>query len=298
MLRSGLPSASGNVQAVPLFVELCAGTAAVSLRLHDAERKPPISRQGGKQNYADATLRVLGLSPGQRAHQYVWAEPDDGARMLLHSYTDQNLWLGVADVLESWLSEPARALWGALRAETPVAAATPRAVARQVLLEGWSLWGTMYRGPGASQLGTVGVTLPGLVRRFRTGHDAVDACIYRDAREVPIRTGAVVYIDPPYVGTAGYEHELSRADVIGLATAWASNGNTVAIAEAEPISELVAIGWYAQELTWARDTGRRGRTYSGQKREFITCNIRPCHPGMPTRPVLPALAANRGKRVL
>ena len=71
------------MQPVPLFVELCAGTAAVSLRLQDGERKPPISRTGGKAGFADATLRVLGLAPGQQALRYVWAEPDASARLLL-----------------------------------------------------------------------------------------------------------------------------------------------------------------------------------------------------------------------
>lgn len=283
-------------QPVPLFVELCAGTAAVSLRLHDAARKPPISRQGGKQNYAEATLRVLGLAPGQQALRYVWAEPDAGARLLLESYASPALWAGAALVLTSWQHEQPRALWQALRAEAEPVAATPRALARHVLLEGWSLWGTMYRGPGASELGTVAVTLPGLVKRLQAQHEAVPATVYADAREVPVQGGAVVYVDPPYVGTNGYAHDLPRTEVVELALRWAAAGSTVVVAEAEALPELVAAGWHAQELTWAR-TGQ-ARVYSGQKREFITCNVRPRHPGRPTRPLLPALAPNRGRRVL
>ena len=49
---------------VPLFVELCAGTAALSLRLHARGARPPVSRMGAKTGYADAILRVLGLAPG------------------------------------------------------------------------------------------------------------------------------------------------------------------------------------------------------------------------------------------
>lgn len=285
-------------QLLPLFVELCAGTAAVSLRLHDAARKPPISRQGGKQNYAEATLRVLGLAPGQQALRYVWAEPDAGARLLLNSYAEPRLWPAAAEVLACWQHEHPRALWTALRAEGEPTAATPRALARHVLLEGWSLWGTMYRGPGASELGTVAVTLPGLVKRLQAQHEAVPATVYADAREVPVQGGAVVYLDPPYVGTNGYAHELPRAEVVELALRWAAAGSTVVVAEAEPLPELLSAGWHAQELTWAREHGRRGRAYSGQKREFITCNVRPRHPGRPARPLLPALAPNRGRRVL
>ena len=284
--------------AVPLFVELCAGTAAISLRLHDAEWKPPISRQGGKQNYAEVTLRVLGLAPGQRALRYVWAEPDAGARLLLASYAEPVMWAAAADVLASWAHQPPRELWQALRAEGEPATATPRALARHVLLEGWSLWGHMYRGPGASKTGTVAVTLPGLVNRLRVQHEALPATVYADAREVPVQAGAVVYVDPPYVGTTGYAHQLERAEVVQLALRWSAVGSTVAVAEAEPLPELLALGWHAQELTWAREGGRRGRAYSAQAREFVTSNARLRHPGRPTRPLLPALAPNRGRRVL
>lgn len=283
---------------IGLFVELCAGTASVSLRLHDAMRKPPVSRQGGKQNYADATLRALGLTPGQQAFRYVWSEPDAGARLLLNSYAEPRLWPAAADVLAVWQAEPPRALWEALRAEEEPVVATPRALARHVLLEGWSMWGTMYRGPGASKTGTVGVTLSGLIARMQVQHHALSAVVYADAREVPVQGGAVVYVDPPYVGTNGYAHDLPRTEVVQLALRWAAAGSTVAVAEAEPLPELIAAGWHAQELTWAREAGRRGRAYSGQKREFITCNVKPRHPGKPTRPLLPALAPNRGRRVL
>jgi hypothetical protein len=284
--------------SLPLFVELCAGTAAVSLRLHDAERRPPVSRQGGKQNYAEATLRMLGLQPGQQAPRYVWAEPDASVRVLLASYARPELWPQAADVLAGWAHEPPRELWQALRAESAPQEATARELARYVLLEGWTLWGGLYRGPGASSTGTVGVTLPGLWKRLRTLHAALPGQVCADARDVPVQAGAVVYVDPPYQGTNGYAHDLPRADVVQLALRWAAAGSTVAIAEAEPLPELLAAGWYAQELTWARDTRCRGRTYSAQKREFITCNVRPRHPGRPTRPVLPVLADNRGRRVL
>ena len=284
------------MQPVPLFVELCAGTAALSLRLHDAERRPPVSRQGGKQNYAEATLRMLGLQPGQQALRYVWAEPDASVRALLASYARPELWPQAADVLAGWAHEPPRDLWQALRAESAPQEATARELARYVLLEGWTLWGGLYRGPGASSRGTVGVTLSGLWKRLRTLHAALPGQVYADARDVPVEAGAVVYVDPPYQGTGGYAHDLPRADVVQLALRWAAAGSTVAIAEAEPLPELLAAGWYAQELTWAR-TGP-GRTYSAQKREFITSNVRPRHPGRPTRPVLPALADNRGRRVL
>ena len=104
---------------VPLFVELCAGTAALSLRLHKDGARPPVSRMGAKTGYADAILRVLGLHPGQRADRYLWCEPDPGVRLLLHAYRDAGLAKAAATIIRSWKDEDPRALWERLRAEGP-----------------------------------------------------------------------------------------------------------------------------------------------------------------------------------
>ena len=104
---------------VPLFVELCAGTAALSLRLHARGARPPVSRMGAKTGYADAILRVLGLAPGARAARYLWCEPDPGVRLLLEAYRDADLARAAAAIIRSWADEEPRALWERLRAEGP-----------------------------------------------------------------------------------------------------------------------------------------------------------------------------------
>jgi hypothetical protein len=107
------------VTPIPLFVELCAGTAALSLRLHRDGAKPPVSRMGSKSGYASALLRILGLRPGQRAAAYLWCEPDPGVRLLLHAYRDAGLAKAAAAVIRGWAAEDPRALWERLRAEGP-----------------------------------------------------------------------------------------------------------------------------------------------------------------------------------
>lgn len=84
--------------------------------------------------------------------------------------------------------------------------------------------------------------------------------------------GAVVYMDPPYVGTTGYGHDLGRDAVVNLASAYDAAGAVVCISEAEPIA---ALGWHATEITG----GRRGqtRTFSKQQREWLTMNRPPTH---------------------
>lgn len=124
----------------PLFVELCAGTAALSLRLAHPRARPPVSRMGAKTGYADAILRCLGLYPGQGAEHYLWCEPDAGVRLLLHAYRDRELATAAADIIRSWKNEEPRALWERLRAEGPAVCppVDPREVARWLFQIGGS----------------------------------------------------------------------------------------------------------------------------------------------------------------
>jgi len=110
---------TAGVGGPPLFVELCAGTAALSLRLHRDGARPPVSRMGAKTGYADVILRILGLIPGQRADRYLWCEPDPGVRLLLHAYRDATLARAAAAIIRGWAAEDPRALWERLRAEGP-----------------------------------------------------------------------------------------------------------------------------------------------------------------------------------
>jgi hypothetical protein len=103
------------------------------------------------------------------------------------------------------------------------------------------------------------------------------ADIAPDARTISpgpcLPAGTWVFIDPPYVGTTGYGHDLPRAEVVALARRWAEAGAGVMVTEAEAIPELVAEGWHAVEY----DHGRVGqaRTFSKQKTEVATMNRAP-----------------------
>lgn len=128
---------------VPLMVELCAGTAALSLRLHREGAKPPVSRMGSKSGYADAILKILGLHPGQRAALYLWCEPDPGVRLLLHAYRDARLAREAAAIIRSWADEDPRALWERLRAE-----GAPRSPAGEVEAGEVARWAFVQRVSG------------------------------------------------------------------------------------------------------------------------------------------------------
>ena len=143
----------------PLFVELCAGTAALSLRLHHPRARPPVSRMGAKTGYADVILRCMGLRPGQGSAdgtRYLWCEPDKGVRLLLHAYRDRALALAAAEVIRGWKDEEPRALWERLRAEGPAVCppVDAREVARWLIRCAWTSAGRSmqpgdpYTGPG------------------------------------------------------------------------------------------------------------------------------------------------------
>ena len=330
---------------IPLFAELCAGTAALSLRLHGGKNaRPPVSRMGNKQGYAAAILRCLGLRSGSGAARYLWCEPDEGCRLLLTSYTDAELRSKAAAIIRGWKDEDPRALWERLRAEGPVKAppVDPREVARWCVSEAWTMCDAkpIYSGPGRQEGIVRWQTLPGLTSRlstlptlpasilpdaravdprevarwcwlgirswksdpqngymnrtipdspgkkggdFRYDEDApapalstlptLPASILPDARDIDppqLPPGSVVYIDPPYVGTTGYAHDLGRDAICELAERWASAGAWVVISEAEPLAEL---GWHQVEITGER-IGQK-RTFSKQQREYLTMSQPP-----------------------
>ena len=267
---------------IPLFAELCAGTSALSLRLHGGKNaRPPVSRMGNKQGYASAILRTLGLRSGSGAARYLWCEPDDGCRLLLTSYTDADLRNKAAEIIRGWKDEDPRALWERLRAEGPVKSppVDPREVARSMVVGAWSFRaGNPESGYNKSEaeghpqsckyprscsiISAETATLPTL-----------PASILPDARAVDppqLPPGSVVYIDPPYVNTTGYAHDLGRDAVCEIAERWASAGAWVVISEAEPLAEL---GWHQVEITGER-VGQK-RTFSKQQREYLTMSQPP-----------------------
>jgi hypothetical protein len=263
----------------PLFIELCAGTAALSLRLHHPRARPPVSRMGAKTGFADVILRVLGLRPGGQAARYLWAEPDAGVRLLLHALTDRHLALAAAAIIRGWQDEDPRALWERLRAEGP--AQCPPVDAREVarFLFGSAAsydpskpWSGFLHPEDGGRYGASRVD----VARKTAGLPTLPATITDDARAIDppqLLPGSVVYMDPPYQQTTGYAHDLSRLEVIQLARRWQAAGAKVCISEAEPIPELLAAGWHAVEITGERKGQKR--TFSKQQREWLTLSHAP-----------------------
>lgn len=265
----------------PLFVELCAGTAALSLRLHHPRARPPVSRMGAKTGYADVILRVLGLRPGGQAAHYLWAEPDAGVRLLLEAYRSRELALAAAEIIRSWKDEEPRALWERLRDEGPPKG--PEVDPREVARWSWIVGHVDAHGTNLKPQYDPNYTGPWnpcapsgwLADRYQDA-PSLPATMTDDAWKVDppqLPAGTVAYMDPPYLNTTGYQHDLGRPEVIQLAERWQAAGAQVCISEAEPIPELLAQGWHAVEITGER-VGQK-RTFSKQQREWLTLSHPP-----------------------
>lgn len=248
------------------LAELCAGTAALSLRLHARNARPPVARMGAKTGYADAILGLAGLNPGQRAERYVWAETDPVARRLLEVVADPVRYAALIEALRAVGDVEPRTLWSSLDLGTDVGAFLG------------SRWAFRSGQPetgfkGAAGGGAPERTAPEEARRLRwLSVSDLSASVLPSAHDVgDLPPGSVVYIDPPYVGTTGYGHDLPRSEVVALALRHADH--LVMVSEAEPVAELVALGWHAVDITSAR-VGQK-RTFSKQQREWVTMNRAP-----------------------
>ncbi len=274
----------------PLFVELCAGSAAVTLRLIGGPRcLPPASYIGSKRFYSDAILAVLGLRAGQGAGSVILVEAGPWAkvwRMLMSPGGCE----AVAGMLRTLEGEDPRAVWDGLQAEIAVDEWMPPAVAAWLMLGAWSFRegipssgfarSKAYDAPWVASTGEVGM------RRVPTPGKLADAVLALASVQWPytvvcmedaaglkpaqLPPGVVMFMDPPYQGCTGYGADLPRASVLEVARRWSDAGATVCVSEAEP---LPLDGWHHVEITDCRRVQKR--TFSKQKREWLTLNRRP-----------------------
>ena len=275
------------------FVEPCAGLANVSIRLQGGGKsRGPVGRMGSKAKYADVVLRTLGLEPGLGAGQYLWAEADPAVRSVLRAYTQPDVLAGAIQQMEWWLEGDPLLLWDRLRREGPITETTAREVARWVTIASsnrlinvaWSdsaqcftntaEGGSTFGGPdfGSHALGRRG--LERLIDlRWPDVQVVEDAAMARPTGDADLDRRTVVYIDPPYIDTAGYGFEFTHRQVTRLALRWAAAGALVAISEAQPIASLARMGWHVVDIT-RKASGRRTH-FSKQQREVLTISRRP-----------------------
>ena len=240
---------------IPLWVEPCAGSLAVGLRLLGLPRL--VGWMGGKGGYADAILHELGLSPEQGAREVWLADVSDWA-VCWEALAQPGVAHEAAQIIEEWAVDAGpRRMWEILRAQptTPDAWGVARwlvliATSHPVRFPGHSC---AWRPDGTRAGNAKGFDyIAARLRMFPPG--GLPLRVWRDARAIPPAPG-VVLLDPPYDGTAGYGFgDLPRSEVLALADRWTAAGATVAICEHDPIP-----GWHAVDLiaAGARSLGSR-----------------------------------------
>lgn len=241
------------------LVELCAGSAALSLRLLSGCR-PLAPYSGGKGRWANRIASQMALGAPERC---VLVDPGPWGAVWrdLHAHRAQ-----VQARLDEWAAvqiQPhygPRQIFDRIKAE-PVPDDPGERIARFLLLQTLSFrskpvgvrdgrWVcdvySKTHGEGLALSGGWGEVKPQLPKLARTlrnlrrldrieGHQ----CLAQDIEPIP---GAVVYLDPPYAGTTGYgPDDLTREQVLALAARWRAAGCRVAISEAEPIPGYRAI---------------------------------------------------------
>lgn len=277
---------------VPLWVEPCAGSLAVGLRLLGA--RAVCGYMGGKSGYADRILNVLNIA----AADEVWCADVSDWAQVWRALAKPGAGPAAADILEGWRDSlpdapPAhRALWLQLREDWRAQGTTLDAigVARWIALV---IGSAMMRGPAAGPTWRQDMTewrrhigrghrmaepIVGAphVTRLRALPSPLPVKVWDDARAIPTRRGAVVYLDPPYAGTTGYEHgNLTRADVEAEVVRWTRAGCVVAVSESGDLP-----GSVRHDLTAARFGCARHRGSS--KREILHVYQPGSTPSQPT----------------
>lgn len=270
------------------LVELCAGSAAVSLALRGAD--PPLAYQGGKRAYAHRILAALGLQPGLRC-EVVLAEPGPWGEAWDLWRTEAGR-AATCERLRAWAGEAPRALWERLRSEQVPGDLAER-VAVWAVLQSWNFRGRPIHAPDGRWARTGGFdrksgegfanywrsgdakpypnrprTLEKLAASLRALPDLSHVTVLRcRAEEVEPIPGAICYLDPDYQGTTGYGHTFPRPAVLQVAERWRAAGAVVAVSEAEP---LPLAGWHHLDL----GRGLR-RSWSRQQSEWLTMSRAP-----------------------
>lgn len=242
------------------LVEACAGSAALARRLLGAG--PLVGYKGGKDGYAQAIIEAWDCPSPDEVHLN---EPGLWGFIWPSLIADQK---AVGDEIDALSSVPPRQLWDEIRRLVPDQD-SPRVAARLLCRIAAAHGGCEFGGfkgqhklrPNVDGYIPSRRSLAARVRDLRL--NVKMGVTRRSATDLEVRD-AWVYIDPPYDGTRGYVHGLSRHDVVAVALRLAQR-NRVAVSEGVRLSELTERGWLAVELTRGRVGQYRKNTRSHEE---------------------------------
>jgi hypothetical protein len=283
-----------------IFIEPCSGGAAVALRL--LGQRPLTPYLGGKAEYADAIISALGIGdepleglilndagPWGTAWETLgrfleWREVAEKVERLGNQAKGKALFDLVAGAIPPpayvGMEQPACGFTAAFLV-LQSAAARGRPVCPE--LERWSTPGYAHLSGSARAKGFTERLRPDLLakriraigqafeRLQRSGY-VLGGCVDMAACGELLRgsraaSRAVVYIDPPYQSTTGYQHTVDPESLRRVAERWRQDGALVAVSEGVP---LPWEGWHHIRLN--RPGGRRRM---GRVSEWLTMSRPP-----------------------
>lgn len=239
-----------------IWVEPFAGSLAVGLSLVGAT--PFVGWKGSKARYAEAIRTILGV---QRADE-IWCADVSSWAAVWRALARPGVARAAADIvleIERDALErgdcPAsyHTVWHELREEWVCLVkmsglnAGPEAGCKEKPAGAWR----RHHRDGSQQAHRfdVAVSNPSqravsMSARLRALPDPLPIRVWSDAREIPPRRGAVVLLDPPYVGTSGYQGSRGAGQEFAASTAsvrnaWLARGCVVACCESTAGSGVV-----------------------------------------------------------
>lgn len=236
-------------------VELYAGLAAWTLHLHG--ERPPASRIGAKTGYAAEISNALRVRGVPKRVVLVEVDPQlaNALQYLLHQ--PRQLASSVAQIRESAGPIP-REVWRAAKLQKHEPTAQGAAA--------WWIWTAGARGGIGGYKGRHKLrpnvdgfipSLDALEKRISLlrPHPNIEIICGRAESIAPI-PGAVVYIDPPYVGTQGYVNAAPDLQTVcAIARRWSAAGCRVAVSYNRPLAREVQgclPGWRDVDLSALR----------------------------------------------
>lgn len=211
------------------LIELCAGTAAVSLAALGCSRFP-VSRIGSKQGWTAPILAALGVRDVDTA---ILVEADPRLAALLTAMISTSERLAMARAVEASLADDSRAVWERARSGPSPADTLLWMAGARGGIGGYK--GAHKLRPSVDGFIPSRASLALRLRTFALAGSVTVLCEDASALDPRAFAPTAVYVDPPYAGRQGYRAALAESVEV-LARRWCDAGHRVVVSEARPLA--------------------------------------------------------------